>query len=99
MKRQIAILRPVLALCILFQCLSTTSASGTKQTAARSSDIFKSLLPGWGLAGWLNSSARPEPTIGPPEEEFAADQEDPDLRPGSHMNKEEYLKLRNEYFA
>src|SRR6185436_13713456 len=70
-----------------------------KQTTSRSSNIVKLLLPGWGLSDGLGRAAMPQPTIGPPEEESSGDQDDPDLSPGSHLNKEEYLKRRNEYFA
>jgi hypothetical protein len=55
---------------------------------ASRSDIFKSLLPGWGLSGWFGRAAVPQPTIGPPQEVSAVEQDDPDLPPRSRVNKE-----------
>ena len=74
-------------------------ASEVKQAPTPSSDIVSSSLPDRALSSWLGVAAMPQPTIGPPEEESSGDQDDPDLSPGSHLNKEEYLKRRNEYFA
>src|SRR4030095_4374414 len=98
MKRQITILLTVFALCVVFEGLSLTSANAERQRN-QPAGASQSLLPGWLLRAFT-SAPIPKPTVGPEDEDLGEVLDnDPDVRPGTRINKEKYLKLRNEYFA
>src|SRR6185369_7708654 len=97
MKRQITILLTVFVLCVVFEGLSLSSASAERQRNQAGAN--QSLLPSWLLKAFT-SAPIPEPTVGPEDEDLGEVLDnDPDVRPGTRIDKEKYLRLRNEYFA